>query len=477
MSSSESGEVLKFSMALSRRKQDEKNLKTLRELGALPSNKYCFDCNQRGPTYVNVTIGSFVCTKCSGMLRGITPPHRVKSISMATFTNEEIDILKSRGNDYCRQVWLGLYEGTPPNNNADETTVKDFMVEKYEKRRYYLDPINVKPIEETKTPKINGVEVPPTQRPRPEINRNNANPTRNNNIVINNNANTNGFVADFDKADIFTGTGTTTTNGSISNGTTARSQQQQQQQRNGFANFDNNPVFNNTSTEDFSIFDLKFTDNCGPVLNHVPLFPKCNVNRWSLPSTGVFKNVNTNWDQTSTTANLNGTQNLNGTATVPSEDRYAALKDLDNELKTQKTGSLDWSNSNSSNGSLYSSPTPTGSVYSSPSPQSSIFGSPSQGQFMTAFPQSQDVLVTPNVVSNPFKTNGINWSNLNGGIQTTAQPFANPFNDTIKSNGYAQGFQPIAAFPVPVNGAANGWTPNPFKIGAVNGTNSNNPFL
>ncbi|KAF7272874.1 hypothetical protein GWI33_014353 [Rhynchophorus ferrugineus] len=52
----------------SRKKQDESNMKTLRELGALPQNKFCFDCGQRGPTYVNVTIGSFVCTKCSGIL-------------------------------------------------------------------------------------------------------------------------------------------------------------------------------------------------------------------------------------------------------------------------------------------------------------------------------------------------------------------------------------------------------------------------
>lgn len=55
-------------MASARKKQDEKNLKIIRELASLSNNKYCFDCNQRGPTYVNVTIGSFVCTKCSGML-------------------------------------------------------------------------------------------------------------------------------------------------------------------------------------------------------------------------------------------------------------------------------------------------------------------------------------------------------------------------------------------------------------------------
>ncbi|KAJ8729225.1 hypothetical protein PYW08_000806 [Mythimna loreyi] len=125
-------------MAANRRKQDDKNLEILRELISHNGNKYCLDCNQRGPTYVNSTIGSFVCSKCSGMLRGLTPPHRVKSISMATFTPEEIEFIKARGNDYCRRVWLGLYEGESVNF-TDEQSVKDFMSDKYEKKRYYLD--------------------------------------------------------------------------------------------------------------------------------------------------------------------------------------------------------------------------------------------------------------------------------------------------------------------------------------------------
>ena len=55
-------------MASNKRKQDEKHLKMLRELVALPHNKHCFDCGQRGPTYVNMTLGAFVCTSCSGLL-------------------------------------------------------------------------------------------------------------------------------------------------------------------------------------------------------------------------------------------------------------------------------------------------------------------------------------------------------------------------------------------------------------------------
>ncbi|KAK3745103.1 hypothetical protein QZH41_015080 [Actinostola sp. cb2023] len=86
-------------MASAKKKQDEKNLKLLRELASQPHNKKCFDCGQRGPTYVNMTIGSFVCTSCSGILRGLNPPQRVKSISMTSFTPQEIEFLQGAGNE------------------------------------------------------------------------------------------------------------------------------------------------------------------------------------------------------------------------------------------------------------------------------------------------------------------------------------------------------------------------------------------
>lgn len=64
------GTTLLFSaMATSaKRKQEETHLKMLREMTSLPANRKCFDCDQRGPTYVNMTVGSFVCTTCSGIL-------------------------------------------------------------------------------------------------------------------------------------------------------------------------------------------------------------------------------------------------------------------------------------------------------------------------------------------------------------------------------------------------------------------------
>ena len=48
---------------------NEKHSVAIREFqNSAAENKKCFECDQRGPTYVDMTIGSFVCTKCSGML-------------------------------------------------------------------------------------------------------------------------------------------------------------------------------------------------------------------------------------------------------------------------------------------------------------------------------------------------------------------------------------------------------------------------
>lgn len=123
-------------------KQDDKFSLAIREIQASQAaNKKCFDCEQRGPTYINVTIGSFVCTKCSGMLRGINPPHRIKSISMSSFSADEVEMMRNRGNAWCQAVWLGLFDAqSQPVDFKDDEKIKEFIIAKYEKKRYYVDP-------------------------------------------------------------------------------------------------------------------------------------------------------------------------------------------------------------------------------------------------------------------------------------------------------------------------------------------------
>uniref|UniRef100_A0A8C6SG99 ArfGAP with FG repeats 1a n=1 Tax=Neogobius melanostomus TaxID=47308 RepID=A0A8C6SG99_9GOBI len=132
--------------ASAKRKQEEKHLKMLREMTSLPPNRKCFDCDQRGPTYANMTLGSFVCTSCSGILRGLNPPHRVKSISMTTFTQSEIEFLQKHGNEVSKQIWLGLYDDRTSSmpDFREPQKVKEFLQEKYEKKRWWVPPEQAK---------------------------------------------------------------------------------------------------------------------------------------------------------------------------------------------------------------------------------------------------------------------------------------------------------------------------------------------
>ena len=68
--------------------------------------------------------------------RGITPPHRIKSISMSSFNADEVTFLKSRGNVWCSKVWMGLYDKSRSGalESKDEDALKYHIIQKYEKK-------------------------------------------------------------------------------------------------------------------------------------------------------------------------------------------------------------------------------------------------------------------------------------------------------------------------------------------------------
>lgn len=229
---------------------------------------------------------------------------------MATFTPEEIDLVQNRGNDYCRRTWLGLYEGAPLTETRDEQQIHDLMVDKYERRRYYIEQAvsgnalshglsasnsnnntnnggNAIAIPRATTNGfkhhqlgLNG-DVPSKHSPLRRLN----NGMVANGAIVENGIRmkTNGitisrpvvppamsthskgieFVANFDSADIFNAANNNNNNNNnvtsnvghrvnnngviITNGVQSNHSVVQQQQQASFANFDNNPVFTNTS--------------------------------------------------------------------------------------------------------------------------------------------------------------------------------------------------------------------------------------
>ena len=43
---------------------------------------------------------------------------------------------------FCQKVWLGLHDGRPPvgHDTRDETHMRDAMAQRYEKKRWYVQP-------------------------------------------------------------------------------------------------------------------------------------------------------------------------------------------------------------------------------------------------------------------------------------------------------------------------------------------------
>ncbi|CAN6456329.1 unnamed protein product [Victoria cruziana] len=119
-----------------RMKEDEKNEKIIRGLLKLPPNKKCINCNSLGPQYVCTTFWTFVCTTCSGIHREFT--HRVKSVSMAKFSSQEVNALQTGGNERAREIYFKEWDpqrhSAPDSSNPDR--LRDFIKHVYVDRRY-----------------------------------------------------------------------------------------------------------------------------------------------------------------------------------------------------------------------------------------------------------------------------------------------------------------------------------------------------
>nr|AVD53647.1 GTPase-activating protein AGD14 [Lilium pumilum] len=119
-----------------RMKEDEKNERIIRGLLKLPANRRCINCNNLGPQYVCTNFRTFICTNCSGIHREFT--HRVKSISMAKFTTQEVIALQEGGNQRAKEIyfkeWDAQRQPAPDSSNIDR--LREFIKHVYVVRKY-----------------------------------------------------------------------------------------------------------------------------------------------------------------------------------------------------------------------------------------------------------------------------------------------------------------------------------------------------
>ncbi|OMO54160.1 Arf GTPase activating protein [Corchorus capsularis] len=117
-------------------KEYEKNEKIIRALLKLPANRRCINCDTQGPLYACTNFWTFICATCSGIHREFT--HRVKSVSMAKFTSEEVIGLQGGGNENARKVYFKEWDWNrqylPCDSNIEG--LRRFIKHVYVDRRY-----------------------------------------------------------------------------------------------------------------------------------------------------------------------------------------------------------------------------------------------------------------------------------------------------------------------------------------------------
>lgn len=99
-------------------------------------NKYCVDCDSKGPRWASWNIGVFLCIRCAGIHRNLgVHISKVKSVNLDSWTPEQVVSLQQMGNSRARAV----YEANLPDNfrrPQNDTSLESFIRAKYEHKKY-----------------------------------------------------------------------------------------------------------------------------------------------------------------------------------------------------------------------------------------------------------------------------------------------------------------------------------------------------
>ncbi|XP_017778093.1 PREDICTED: stromal membrane-associated protein 1 [Nicrophorus vespilloides] len=99
-------------------------------------NKYCVDCDSKGPRWSSWNLGVFLCIRCAGIHRNLgVHISKVKSVNLDSWTPEQVVSLQQMGNSRARAV----YEANLPDSfrrPQNDPSLETFIRAKYEHKKY-----------------------------------------------------------------------------------------------------------------------------------------------------------------------------------------------------------------------------------------------------------------------------------------------------------------------------------------------------
>ncbi|KEY71993.1 hypothetical protein S7711_00014 [Stachybotrys chartarum IBT 7711] len=123
-----------MSTALSKRQQ-ARNEKTLQDLVRnVTGNNRCADCHALNPSWASWSLGVFLCMRCAAIHRKLgTHISKVKSLSMDSWSNEQVDNMRKVGNVASNQIYNSDNKKAPVPVDTDEA---DSAMERFIRQKY-----------------------------------------------------------------------------------------------------------------------------------------------------------------------------------------------------------------------------------------------------------------------------------------------------------------------------------------------------
>ncbi|KAJ2898111.1 ArfGap-domain-containing protein [Zalerion maritima] len=123
-----------MSGAMSKR-QAARNEKALQDLvHKTTGNNICADCGARNPAWASWSLGIFLCMRCAAIHRKLgTHISKVKSISMDSWSNEQVDNMRKVGNLASNKIYNPQGKKPPVPIDADEA---DSAMERFIRQKY-----------------------------------------------------------------------------------------------------------------------------------------------------------------------------------------------------------------------------------------------------------------------------------------------------------------------------------------------------
>jgi len=129
-----------MSQGLTQKRKDQITAEVLK-LRREPENLRCVDCSNRNCSYVCTNFSTFICSDCAGLYRKHC--FRVKSCTVATFTEKELENLStSGGNEASNRKYMARWKKkseAPIPKQGDMRGLDDFIHRKYVKKEWFKE--------------------------------------------------------------------------------------------------------------------------------------------------------------------------------------------------------------------------------------------------------------------------------------------------------------------------------------------------